>query len=378
MNHDLWYNNVLPTLNQRGATMKNTITAAALIIFIISILWACGGGGSPAQLPPAPPMPSPDKPAPITEKTIFIYDPVAEIIGTSDGEFYYDLAPGKSANARDGFIAIGDVLHDIDINGISQTTQRLPVYPDAVTISGYIWSFEIIGGYTKIYRGSSEYGNYLDNSWRVSDAIATAGGDIIAIDDQYNYHSVAEPNLNIRFASHEGIMVHSMDVANHRAYIRGIDYDTRVLFNTNYFFQADQWILADNIWYSWNGYTWDGVTLTELSTSMSDFTTQWYAENPVLIAVGSRIEHSESVTYWIECNTGMLYRYTPSIDRLETVINIYQGSGFRSDGISVKRGIKPVLASDYLFFTWNDMIWKYNFDTEIISSFASGVEIWAM
>jgi hypothetical protein len=357
--------------------MKNTIAASVLTIFIITILWACGGGGSPAQLPPAPP---PDEPAPITDKTIFIYDPVAEIIGTSDGEFYYDLDYGKSANARDGFISVGDVMHDIDVTGESRSTQRLPTTPDAITISGYVWCFENIytdRWYTKVYRGSDEYGAWRDNNWKTVDAIATAGGDVIAIDDQNNYHSVAEPDLKIRAAYHNGIMVHSMDAVNRRAYIRGVDYDTRVAFDTNYFFQADQWIFDGDIWYSWNGYTWDGVTLSESTTILSAFIIQ-PPNSLVVIAAGTRQEHGETVTYWIDCNFGWLYRHTPSINALEMVIQLYQGSGLRSDGIDLKHEIKPVITADNLFYTWNGTVWKYDFDSGILNSFAASVEIWAM
>lgn len=383
--------------------MNSVKKLIAIGIFILAVTWSCsGGGGTTAILPPVAPIntaptptePIPDDqtptPTPTDPHTIFVYDSHAPEIGTSDEQFYYKLDTGKSATARNGFISIGDILHDIDTAGISRTTSRLPTTPDAITIYNAVWCFENVPPwdaeamgmsfrwYTKIYQDSAEYGNWQDNQWQTIDAVSSESGDIVAIDDQGRFHHLFEPDLKIRFIANNGIMIHSIDTINHRAYIRGAGYDTRVAFNTNYFFSADQWINAGGIWYSWNGYTWNGSTLTELSNKLSEFSTLWHRENPVLIAVGSRIEHGESVTYWIECNTGWMYRHTPSIDSLEVIIRLYQGDGTRDSGLAAKTEIKPILTANSLFYAWGGTIWKYNFNDSIISSFAANVEIWEL
>jgi hypothetical protein len=359
----------------------------ALNIFLIIALFlftACGGGGSTVILPPTAPPPEPD-PTPETSRTIFVYDNQAPEIGTSDGEFYYELAQEKAANARSGFISIGDILHGIDDTGESIISQRLPTAPNKIAISGQdIWCFKNIHDamsgrdYTEIWLNNSQYGNWTDNRYTVAEAIVTDSGDIIVLDTGGKYRNILEPAMVVNYAGHGGILIHSIDVATHRA---NID-DTRVAFSTNYFFGAKQWVEADGVYYSWNGYTWDGTTLTERATIMHEFVTSWWADRPVLVPVGSRIEHGEAVTYWIECNTGWMYRHTPSIDSLEVVARLYQGSGDRSDGLAARGEIKPVLVSGYdgdnLYFGWDGTIWKYNFNDALVSSFAAGVEIWKL
>jgi hypothetical protein len=354
--------------------MKKLITA---LIFLT--ITACGGGNTTTILPPAAP-PEPD-PTPAASRTIFVYDNQAPEIGTSDGEFYYPLDTKKAANARSGFISIGDILHGIDDTGTSIITQLLPTTPDKIAIAGAdIWCFKNIHDamsgrdYTEIWLNNSQYGAWTDNRYTVAEAIVTDSGDIITLDTGGKYRNVTDPDVVVNYAGQGGILVHSVDAVNRRANIG----DTRVAFSTNYFFGAKQWVEADGIYYSWNGYTWDGSTLTEHATILREFVTLWYSDRPVLVPVGSRVEHSEAVTYWVECNTGWLYRHTPSIDALEQVILLYQGSGDRSDGQAVAADIKPTLVSDNLYYGWGGTIWKYDFNDALVSSFAAGVEIWKL
>lgn len=392
--------------------MKKSIFLCGIIALLLSAI-SCGGGGNTVILPPVAPEPpviddpTPDptpEPDPIPEpaptpdpapepetlsRTIFIYNATAETIGTSDGIYYYELNTGKSANAHDGFVSVGDILHGIDDTGTSTITSRLPVTPDAVAISGDVWSFENIDPvtasglgalpkwYTKIYQGSTEYGAWYLNQWQTVSVVVTNSGDITTTDTVGKLRSAKEPDLSISTAVHDGIMIHGMDAANLRAYIRDNGTDTLIYGASNYFISANKWIEASGIWYSWNGFTWDGTNFTESATALRDFIVVG-SNAPVVIPVGSRIEHSEAVTYWIECNTGWLYRHTPSIDRLEMIIQLWQGSGLRVDGIACAAEIKPVITDENMFFTWNVTVWKYNFTDSLVSSFAAGVLIWGM
>jgi hypothetical protein len=352
-----------------------------LIIFTLLLSTiSCGGGGN-TYLPPAPPPPIDDTTPPAAPRVVFVYDPAMPEIGTSDGTYFYQLATDKAANGHDGFISISDVLYQIDATGETVTTSRLPVAPDKIAINGTdIWCFEDIydamtgKDYTRIMLNSAQYGNWTANQFTVAEAMVTGNNDIIIQDTGDRYRNITDPTQVINYASHGGINIHSIDATNRRANIDNI----RVAFSTNYFFSAKEWVEADGVYYSWNGYTWDGSVLSEVATKLSDFTTLWYSERPVLRGVGSRIEHSEAVTYWIECNTGWLYRHTPSIDSLEMVIQIYQGDGTRNSGQIVYRDIKPVMAGDCLYYTWNGTVWKYDFSSGLVSTFAAGVDIWAM
>lgn len=359
--------------------MKKLISSFILALLFIA-LTACGGGNTTTILPPAAPPPEPDPP-PAASRTIFVYDAAAPEIGTSDGEFYYPLAQEKAANARDGFISVGDILHGIDDTGASIITQRLPVAPDKIAISGAdIWCFKDIydamsgRDYTMIYLNTEQYGAWTDNQYTVAEAIVTAQGDIIALDTGGKYRNILDPAQVVNYAGHGGLLIHSVDAVNRRANIG----DTRVYFSTNYFFGAKQWVEAGDVYYSWNGYTWDGTTLSEKATQLKDFVLLWYSERPIVVPVGSRIEHGEAVTYWIEYNTGWLYRHTPSIDALEQVILLYQGDGTRNGGLALRGEIKPVLVGDDLYYGWSGTIWKYNFTDGLVSSFAAGVLIWGM
>lgn len=361
--------------------MKKSIILYGIII---ALLTACGGGDTTTILPPVAPPPEPDPP-PAASRTIFVYDATTPEIGTSDGEFYYPLAQEKAANARDGFISIGDILHGIDDTGTSIITQRLPTIPDKIAIAGAdIWCFENIydamsgRDYTKIYLNNSQYGAWTDNQYTVAEAIVTDSGGIIALDTGGKYRNIQAAAQVVNYAGHGVLLIHSIDIGTRRATISDSSGDYRVIFNENYFLGSRPYIEADGVYYSWNGHTFADGVLTERATIMHEFVTLWYSERPVLAAVGSRIEHGESVTYWIECNTGWLYRHTPSIDALEQVILLYQGSGDRSDGLAVRNEIKPVLVGDDLYYGWSGTVWKYNFTDALVSSFAASVEIWKL
>jgi hypothetical protein len=232
--------------------------------------------------------------------------------------------------------------------------------------------------YTKIWLNNSEYGAWRDNQYEVKDAIVTDSRDMIILDTGGAYHNIQDASQVVYYADHDGLLIHSIDIDTRRVNIKDASGDYRLPFNENYLLSSKPYIEADGIYYSWNGHAYSSGVLIERATIMHEFSTLWYAERPVLAAVGSRIEHSEAVTYWIECNTGWLYRHTPSIDALEMVIQLYQGSGIRSDGQSVMNEIKPVMTDEHIFFGWNGTVWRYEFGSGLANSFAAAVEIWKL
>jgi hypothetical protein len=370
--------------------MKNLI-----LIIAILILTACGGGGSSdaptVYLPPPPPPITEPEPEPeIKPHTIIISDGFE--VGTSDGEYYYKFADGHAVNARDGFLVVNDILHGIDETGESIISQRLPVAPDAIAIGASTWSFETIDPatayslgalrkpYTRIWRNGDEYGMWWNNQYQVVTAVVTASGDIATKDTLGKWRSTTENGLDVKYAGHGGLLIHSQDTVNRRANIRTAEGDYRVAHNMNYFFAADQWLESDGVFYSWNGYTWDG-SLSEYATALQDFI-QPGANSPVIVAAGTREEHSETVLYWIDCSNGWLYRYTPSIDRLEQVFRLYSGSGDRLDGVNCAKIINPVIAGaggdENLYYDYLGTIYKFNFADGMNTSFAAGVTVWGL
>jgi hypothetical protein len=370
--------------------MKNIIA-----LITILLLTACGGsdGGSDSPTTPTTEPPATEEPTEPTEPEtkpfiIAVYD--GYNLSISDGETLTPYTEGHAANARDGFIAIGDVLHGIDTEtGETVVTYRLPIEPDAVGISTDTWSFKNIdpetaynlGGlyknYTQIFRNSTEHGHWSLNKWELSDVVVTETNHVIATDVLGKRRSITEPDLAVAFSAHNGMMIHSNDIVNHRSYIRTIDGDIRVNFARNYFFGADEWLKSGDEWFSWNGYVFDGVNLFEQETALSDFIST-SPDAPVVVSAGTREEHGETVLYWIDCNTGMLYRYTPLVDRLENVIELYIADGSRTGGIIFEREISPVMAGDYLFYSHGGTVWKYDFISGVVSSFVDRAVIWGM
>ena len=370
--------------------MKKTL--ASITILLLS---ACGGGGGGGQDTETR---STDQPAPapivneILDKGPFIiavYD--GENLSLSDGITLTPYATGHAVNARGGFIATGDILHGIDAEtGDTLLTYRLPVVPDAVAVSDVVWSFKNIDpdtayslgamhrNYTQIFMESAEAGHWSFNDWELESVVVTETGHVVTTDVLGKLRSITETNMQVSFAVHNGMMIHSTDTDNHRSIIRTATGDIQVDFDRNYFFGADQWLRSGDEWFSWNGYVFDGDELFEQETALSDFISIG-SDAPVVVSAGTREEHGETVLYWIECNTGTLYRYTPSIDRLENVIGLYHANGSRADGIIFKRELKPVMAGNYLFYSHGGTVWKCDFNSGVVSSFVDGAaEVWGL
>jgi hypothetical protein len=359
-----------------------------IYILLLLLLTACGSSESPTYInSPAQPQPEPDPPAVV--HNLIVSD--GTDIYTSDGTDLFLFGTGQAANAQDGFISIDDILYGIDDTGSETISQRLVTTPSAIAIGADTWIFENIdaataysmGGmyknYVRIYQNSDIYSEWYLNQWEVVDAFITESGDVIAIDTVGKLRNIKNQSLAVSYARHNGLMIHSTDVNTHRSTISTVDGDFRVAYQYNYFFGANQWLWSDDtvLWYSWNGYTFDGLDLHEMETSLQSFISTSGAA-PVVVAAGTRVEHSETVLYWIECNDGWLYRYTPSLDRVEQVARLYMGDGDRLYGVNCAKVIKPILADGALFFTWSGSVWKYDFNSGSVSSFVTGAEVWGM
>jgi hypothetical protein len=330
----------------KGNIMK-TLQRFCLFILFLFTLQGCGSSGGGSSTPT--PVPNQEPPQPPIEPPAVVYNlfiKYSDSVAISDGSTVDDLMLGQVANARDGFISVDDILYGIDTDGSEVISQRLITTPDAIAIGADTWIFEKIpsadayamGGlprpYVRIYQNADIYSEWYLNKWEVVDAFITDSGNLIAVDTVGRFRNIFDESLTVSYAQHNGLMIHSTDIDTHRSTITTSDGDFRVAYTFNYFFGANQWLYSPDseLWYSWNGYTFDGANLSELATSMTDFILTG-PNSPAVIAAGTRVEHSETVLYWIECNDGWLYRYTPSIDRLEQVARLYMGSGERLDGV---------------------------------------------
>lgn len=329
--------------------------------------------------PPPPPTPS--------IKTLVIYNGTG--YGTSDGEYYYHGQKGHITYAGDSMVAVDDILCELDQYGEVLTSYRLPCVPDAVTISGQdVWSFETIipedaaamgamwKTYTRVWKNNYEHGDWFLNEWEIAGAVTTLSGDVVATSTVGAKYPQTD-DLAIAYAGQDGLLIHSNNIDATNSIIR-TDQDYPVNFSFNYFLSARQWQKSEGIWYSWNGYEWsESYGLAEQANALTAFIVSG-ADPPLVVSAGTRIEHNETVLYWIECNTGWLYRFTPSLNRLEQVTRLYAGSGDRIDGVNAAKVISPIMTETALYFRYEGTTYKYNFTGGIISSFASGVTVWGM
>ena len=336
----------------------------------------------PPEDPPEEPVINPVLFALYDGSELLFYD------GT-DTTIAYD---GAVIKADPRIIAIDDVLYHFDEYGNVLKSEWLPVYPEAVVISGNdIYTFERIDPdtafslgamfreYTRIFENNTEIGAWYLNQWRVSDAFVLDNGDIVAVDTAGGFNTIIGSDDYWR-AHPGGIGIYQFNPGNRTAYITDSTGDYFVSWSTNYFNSA-AWQESDGTWYSNNGYEWTSQGLLENTNSLWDFTSVPYpvilpnGEPPTVIPAAARIENSESVTYWIECNSGYLLRHIPSIDKLETIVRLYTGDSYRSTGISMASYIEPVLINDILYFHDSGSIMKYDFQTGLVTIFSQEMEI---
>ena len=365
--------------------MKYLIT-----ILTILLLAACAPETKtktvPAPYVPPPPPPPTENNEPVI-KTVVIYNGTG--VGTSEGEYYYHFKSGHITYVGDSTVVVDDIMYELDQYGEIITTYRLPCVPDAVTINGAdVWSFENIppetagsmGGlyrtYTRVWKNNNEHGSWNLNQWEVVSAVTTLSGDVVA------FSTVGVPypqtsSVAVAYAGQNGLLIHSNNVVATSSTIR-TDQDYPVNFSLNYFLSAKQWQKSGDIWYSWNGYEWsESGGLREQANALTAFIVSG-PNPPCVTSAGARVEHNETVLYWIECNTGTLYRFTPSLNLLENVDQLYYGTGDRIDGVNAAKVINPIMTDNELYFQYETVTYKYEFTDGLISSFASGVTVWGM
>ena len=335
-----------------------------------------------------------------------------------DGEkmMYYDGTEtviayyGNINRAGNKIHSVDDILYHFDNYGNPTLSEWLPAIPTAIIaipnlsgsmLSGMapviayqddVWILEDIDPetalslgaqykhYTNIYDNLVVSGLWYLNDWEVKEVISPLSGNIIAIDTLNGYHNLTGNEI-IYLAVDGGLMIHNRDLNIKTANIKTDTGNYNISWTFN-FFNSAKWQLADGIWSSHNGYTWDSVNgLQEQSTAMWDWNQypypvqDIYGEAPVLIPAGVRLENNIEVVYWIECNTGTLIRYIPGIDTIGILPQIYVGDGYRMTGIQKSIVLKPEIIEDAIYFHDAGSIKKFSFTTSIINIFSGDMEL---
>lgn len=285
-------------------------------------------------------------------------------------------------------ITFYDILYTLDEYGETVSTDQLIIPPDYIHVVGSdTWIIEDISpadalalgamyrNYTRIWKNNIEDGLWFMNEWKTEKLIKTFSGDIIAVENTGAYHLVNGTASNIFHA--DKLFIYDFDVGTKTATIK---YDAvyQVSWLQNYISSARYWIKADGIFYSNNGYTWTPAGLNEQVNKLWDFNSTPYGviipngEFAYVIDAGIRFENGENVIYWLECNSGWLFRFVPSINKLEMKYRLYFGDGMRQTGILYSKTIKPVIIENDLYFTDINTVWKLDLDTGNVTSFYGG------
>ena len=326
-----------------------------------------------------PVIPDEPEPEPLEDVKYLTYD------GT-DVKFVYENGSevwksGKVNYIEPGVFSVEDIIYFLDITGNVLQSYRLPCVPDAVALNGAdVWSAAIDGSVTFIYLNSDLLSVY---PWIIDRINVTYTGDVIAYTTGRKFVPLEGDETDIKYAADGGLFVFDLDTTDKTASFRGM-YDYHDGWFTNYFWRATGWLLANDLWISSNGYTWDAGGLNEAANSMHTWNLypypvqDIYNESPIIIPAAVRTEHGEEVTYWIECNTGYLIRHTTSIDLLEVMPRLYTGDGLRATGFSLQYSLKPSVIADRLYYHHGGFLYEYDFTTETITNIGTDMQIWGV
>ena len=363
-----------------------------IIIFLFAFLFACSGSGSdkkhhssdtdsdtPAVIVTDDTVPDiiddtetpdiiPEDPDPLELSVKYIIFQDGEQVKFFNGSSVVVKQNGKSTYAGDRVITVNDKLYYMDSAGNISSQYSLNITPDfcAIDLDGNAWTGEVIPPndtdmhyYFKVYKNNI----YQKTIQAQIVNMFLCGSDIIAISNTGVYYDISGNKTEINSAS--GFVVYDFDATLRTAKIDGIT----VSWSTNFFNTAKEW----NGGYSWNGYKWDGVTLTEDGSALACWRVRAnypisLPENAVVISAGSSVFAGETHYFFIECNSGWLFKYVPSSDTLQQITRLYTGDGYRDTGIYYSKILQPVCSHDSLYFKFDDGgLYRMRFDSLQIS-----------
>lgn len=363
----------------------------AVIMLIIGFSGCSEDGTNVIVTDPNPGPPIVDPPLPDPDNELV---QIALYTGTSimfyDGDVIWTWKTGNITRTDSGIYTHENLIYELNEYGQTLDSKYLVAIPDYSQIDddGNIWLSKTVPpeeafglgalykDYTKIYKNADEYENWFEREYKTSDLISL-NNDLFTKSDTDKYYHIDGDKTDIRIAFNKGFACYNYDSGLHMATIDGIEID----WITNYMNNANYWIESGGVWYSQNGYTWNGSVLNENGSIMTEWRTApyltGYTEAPVLISAGNRYENSEYVLYWIECNSGWIIKYIPSINQMSLFVRLYTGDGLRTTGLLYQNLLKPIIAENNLYFIFDANVYRYNFESGLTGHFTSGIsEVW--
>jgi hypothetical protein len=344
-----------------------------------------------------------------------------------DGTNTVDWKTGVAKHGNGKKITVGPVLYFLDAAGAITRSINLPALPAGVTVIGdpVVYTFENItnadamaldwtppalgGNYTRIWQDGVEVGDWHANGWTYVSSFEAANGDLIAVDNIFpgRIHDISRPLIEangaftrVIWAVPDGPLFfmpdsgHPNDIVVYDAAHPGgqpvtmIGAMGRPGNNPWMEFPA-----GSGEWYSGYGVKWDGSTLTAGATAMGAFSnrpsSQWEAAHGYIFPQNSDAPvmlpayADASALYFVECNTGTLWSYTPQTNVVALVDALYAGDGKNGTGFSKQATLAPQVIADgsgktALYFHDAGTLWSMNTTSTVISAFSADQQMWVM
>ncbi len=386
-----------------------------LLIFIILTLLFTGCPVDPEPVPTATPVITPIiTPTPIP--VIPAINPVKFALYDGTNLMYYDgentriAYAGKIKKAADRVLSVDNVLTYFDDYGSVEYSKWLPLAPDAIIIDEVarsrsravvyeddVWILKHITP-EEAYAAGAMYRDYCRmyyngieitepmwwmNQWAPSDIILSESGLIIARNNLGSYHNINGAEA-IYKAYNNGMIIYDVNTSTHSGYFADNEGITHEQWTYNYF-NGCRWQEAGDKWYATHGYTWSYTEgLIENANVMWSWTNQSMyptflnlanGQAATILPAGVQIENGEEVTYWIECNLGVLFRFIPSINQMDYTARVYVGDGTRTNGGNLVNVLKPIWNEGLLYFHHDGSIKVYDPVTTVTSIFSEDMEI---
>ena len=280
----------------------------------------------------------------------------------------------NGAGISSGFRAIAHDIYNytMDQIGAVQSEKNITAVPDFAVSdsSGNLWTVHnvptsesgMLGTYCQIFENGTEYGMWQTRNYGAV-SVEMVNDELFINGTMFGWHDITGTKTNINSVS-AGLVVYDYDSNGRTATLNGVS----VSWSMNFMDEATDWVKSGSVWYSSNGYTFDGSALRERTTPMKNLVYGMVA--------GTHVEGGETVVYFIEASTGWLYRYVPSLNTLTKKTRFYTGDGVYATGGYYASILKPVVASDAVYFCFDDGgIYQYRFDTDHTAYLTAGA-VW--
>lgn len=309
-----------------------------------------------------------------------------EIIYAMIGNYKYLWTNVKASYAGNNRIAISNVLYYFDNNCNVTNSKWLPTVPDLIAINGSdIWIVKKIsaeyslsqGGmykeHSQIWKNNSIYSEWYNNQFEITDLFLTESTIIYRKPDN-TFFDIENIKLNIFYANRD-ILIYNITYSPNSAIFKWDCNTSSCSWVYNYLGNSKGFLNCNNILYSANGYEIkNNNTLKETTNALKIFNTPVSGQQQIITSLATRFENGEYCTYWLNCNTGKVYRHIPSLDNLSITATLFNGDGTAGTGLIIYRELDVYFIDDTVYYNYNGSRFGFNFSQSFL--LGNNVKIW--